>query len=314
MATGSFMILCKMSLCLVGCWLGALGSALWAAVSDEECSWSNAGDYFMTQLLPREPIILGNDQLRYSSSTVAFESSHALFVYEARPMYSTCAFFYQGRLFTTDNDVLYAARLNSVEHLKVTILRPFGLVPETAADGTHGNQVSIRLFFKFEEILKHALLAFEMVGRLRGQDSSLEAARKILNDYCSLRSFVRFVMAVIDEQTPKPPEGGCQPLALILPADAFPTDDPRPRGHVILEVDQIINARAGRNETLCNLIAERCPRIEISEPEGVRAYARVKLPIADESIVRAVIKQIARERGKRTNIKLVEQQFYSPRD
>lgn len=360
MAMFSSVVLCKVSLCLAGCWLGALCSALWLAIRDEDCSWSNAGDHFWTRLLPSEPMILNTDQLRYSRPTVALASNDALFVYEARSIYYACAFFYQGRLFTTDNDVLYAARFNSVEQLEVSILPPFGFVPEAVADKTQGNRVSIFFpyahaavgaalrdalkivdlfkklmagvpledhrkcicalygmpFLRAEATLRHAYVVLAGLGLVGSVEEQLEVetALERLSDYRSLRSYVRFVMTVIDEKTPKPAEGERQACSLALPADAFPTDSPRPMGHVVLEVDQIINARAGRNETLCNLIAGKCPRMEVSQPEGVRHYARVKVQIADETIVRAVIKQIARERGKRTNIKVVERAFYSPRD
>lgn len=105
--------------------------------------------------------------------------------------------------------------------------------------------------------------------------------------------------------------------ALILPAAAFPQDVPRAQGHVTLEVDRLIKATRPQVETLAQLMRNRCSNLYIESVDGDRSYARVRIKIADEDIVRAVIKAIGRERGKRgINIKVVPESriFESPRD
>lgn len=105
--------------------------------------------------------------------------------------------------------------------------------------------------------------------------------------------------------------------AVRIPADAFPQDTPRPQGHVTLEVDRLIKATRPQIESLAQLMRNRCPNLFIEAVGGDRSYARVRVKMADEAVVRAVIKAMGRERGKRgVNIKAVPESrtFDSPRD
>jgi len=104
--------------------------------------------------------------------------------------------------------------------------------------------------------------------------------------------------------------------AFRIPADAFPCAGPRASGHVVLEADRIIGARGGQNETLVALLRTELPSVMLEEYPGDRSYARVKVRLQDEAVVREAIKIIARSRRRRANVKDVPgtRVFDSPRD
>lgn len=92
---------------------------------------------------------------------------------------------------------------------------------------------------------------------------------------------------------------------------------PAPRGHVVIEVDRIINRRPGQEETLFSSLSARLsPYLgsQVEEEQGERSYARVRIQMEYENAVREEIKKIGHERGKRVNIKTVSRVFESPRD
>ena len=107
-------------------------------------------------------------------------------------------------------------------------------------------------------------------------------------------------------------------VALQLPAAAFPGAEPSgPTGLLVLEVDRLINSKNRDNqESLTNLLKKYCPQLHLEEVDGERSYARVRLRMEDEALVREVIKAIGKERGKRgMSIRVVEGSriFESPR-
>lgn len=79
-------------------------------------------------------------------------------------------------------------------------------------------------------------------------------------------------------------------------------------GTGILEADKIIK---GNKVTLAKLVLERCPSLTVSEPDGngKNHYARVKFDLSQEKEVRECIKAIAKEKGKRSNIKVIHMFF-----
>lgn len=136
----------------------------------------------------------------------------------------------------------------------------------------------------------------------------------LLGSLDKMRRFLSLMDSIIEESNPPPKAGEAQLLSLVLPVAALTTSDPRPQGYVILEADKIVSTRPGRDETLYKLIKEKCPNLGVVQPEGDRHYARVRMPLADEAVVRAVIKSLAKERGKRSNVKVIERVYDSPRD
>lgn len=104
--------------------------------------------------------------------------------------------------------------------------------------------------------------------------------------------------------------------SLVIPAEAFPSNARQAEGHVVLEVNNIVNSRQPQSETLVNILRTRCPGFNIEEFEGDRSFARARIRIADEVVVRAVIKTVGRERRKRVTISEVSgtRVFLSPRD
>jgi len=104
-------------------------------------------------------------------------------------------------------------------------------------------------------------------------------------------------------------------LRVVIPPDAFPTQEPRPAGHVVLEANNLIKPGPGQ-DTLASLIQARFPNIRIEACDGDRGYARVRVALEVEEVVKAIIKGIARELRKKTNVREVPgtRCFYSPRD
>lgn len=104
--------------------------------------------------------------------------------------------------------------------------------------------------------------------------------------------------------------------ALTIPAAAFPRAERQAEGYVVLEVNKIVNPRQPQSNTLVMILRERCPGFNIEEVEGDRNFARARIRIADEEVVRAVIKAVGRERRKRVTITEVSgsRVFLSPRD
>lgn len=107
--------------------------------------------------------------------------------------------------------------------------------------------------------------------------------------------------------------------ALELPAAVFPGAEPSgPTGLMVLEVDKLINRRNRDNQesSLTNLLKKYCPQLHLEEVDGERSYARVRIRMEDEALIREVLKAIGRERGKRgMSIRVVKgsQIFESPR-
>ena len=112
---------------------------------------------------------------------------------------------------------------------------------------------------------------------------------------------------------------GLQDNSLRLPAAAFPGAEPLgPTGLVVLEVESLINSKNRDNQesSLTNLLKKYCPQLHLEEVDGERSYARVRIRMEDEALIREVIKAIGKERGKRgMSIRVVpgSQIFESPR-
>merc|ERR1712062_155028 len=83
-------------------------------------------------------------------------------------------------------------------------------------------------------------------------------------------------------------------------------------GSAVLEVDNIIASHS--KMTLTNVIQVRCPHVQVEHPDKnqQRHYARVIIRLLEEEEVRRCIKDFAKEKGKRTNIKIVSMSFNSP--
>eukprot|EP00928_Gymnodinium_smaydae_P025338 TRINITY_DN20218_c0_g1_i1.p1 TRINITY_DN20218_c0_g1~~TRINITY_DN20218_c0_g1_i1.p1 ORF type:complete len:564 (+),score=41.52 TRINITY_DN20218_c0_g1_i1:213-1694(+) len=145
---------------------------------------------------------------------------------------------------------------------------------------------------------------------IAGGSFSPELLRSVLfGGLSNLRQFVRLAFGITEKFAPS------IPMSLnFTQSVVFHIQEPQPQGYVILEADRIVCTRSGREETLCSLIRERCPNMNVVQPDGDRPYARVRVSLADEAVVRAVIKALARERGKRSNVRVIERRFDSPRD
>lgn len=107
--------------------------------------------------------------------------------------------------------------------------------------------------------------------------------------------------------------------ALSLPAAAFPGAEPSgPTGSMVLEVDRLINIKNRDNQesSLTNLLKKYCAQLHLEEVDGERSYARVRIRMEDEALIRGVLKAIGKERGKHgMSIRVVEGSriFESPR-
>ena len=107
--------------------------------------------------------------------------------------------------------------------------------------------------------------------------------------------------------------------ALPLPAAAFPGAEPSgPTGLMVLEVDRLINSKNRDNQesSLKNLLKKYCPQLHLEEVDGERSYARVRIRMEDEALIREVLKAIGKERRKHgMSIRVVEGSriFESPR-
>lgn len=82
--------------------------------------------------------------------------------------------------------------------------------------------------------------------------------------------------------------------------------------YIILEADNIINPR--KPQTLAGMMQKRCLGINVIQPDGERSYARVSVPYKEEEMARKCIQDIAAEKGKKTNVKVISMMFNSPRD
>merc|ERR1712187_1065821 len=70
-----------------------------------------------------------------------------------------------------------------------------------------------------------------------------------------------------------------QEQAVVIPADAFPTQEARPIGHVVLEVSNFINPRAGAAESIASMILMKCPNLQVCEYLNERSYARFQVAL-----------------------------------
>lgn len=107
-----------------------------------------------------------------------------------------------------------------------------------------------------------------------------------------------------------------QALSITIPPAAFPTSEPQASGHVVLEVGGLIRTQRGQRETLVDLLKGLNPDLAASEIAGPRHYARARIKIEDEEVVREMIRAIGRQRGRRPIIREVQgtRVFHSPRD
>lgn len=103
--------------------------------------------------------------------------------------------------------------------------------------------------------------------------------------------------------------------ALVIGASASASPGVRTLGHVVLEAGGLIRTQRGQQETLFQLIRSRNQELHIEQVFAVpRTYARIRVSFDDEHEVRRIVKEIARERGQRVNVKRVEVVYESPRD
>lgn len=103
--------------------------------------------------------------------------------------------------------------------------------------------------------------------------------------------------------------------ALVISASASAHPEVRPLGHVVLEAGGLIRTQRGQLETLFQLIQSKSQDVHIEEISGgLRPWARVRVSFDEEAKVRRIVKEIARERNQRVNIKRVEVVYQSPRD
>merc|ERR1711920_643236 len=100
-------------------------------------------------------------------------------------------------------------------------------------------------------------------------------------------------------------ESGIEPEALHIPVDAFPSQQPRLVGHVILEANNLVDIGGKQIRTLESLIHERCPDIFVGSVDGDRGFARVRITLEDEALVKAVIKAIAKGLGRKASVREV---------
>jgi hypothetical protein len=87
--------------------------------------------------------------------------------------------------------------------------------------------------------------------------------------------------------------------------------DANPSGHIVIEVNHLIKPGKG---TVVGLLQERAPWINAQPFSGKRSFARVRVNVAQEAAAFSAIKDIARDCGKRAEIKVVHRRFDSPRD
>jgi len=106
-------------------------------------------------------------------------------------------------------------------------------------------------------------------------------------------------------------------LTVRLPSEVFQDHSVQPQGSVVLECQRLIAARSNNSETLLTLLQDYSRFLNIEAYEGERSYARVRVSLQHENIVRSIIKGIAKERGKkRVTVRRIQGTltFDSPRD
>lgn len=101
-----------------------------------------------------------------------------------------------------------------------------------------------------------------------------------------------------------------------IPADAFPSSQPRPAGSVVLEVRNLIKPRRRQVDTLVSLLQLRFPALPVEPVSGERSFARIRVSCEHEAVAVASIKAIAKESGKQIDVREVPgtRLFDSPRD
>jgi len=102
------------------------------------------------------------------------------------------------------------------------------------------------------------------------------------------------------------------PCAANLPLSAQISEEPRNVCFVVLEARNLIKPQ--RSETLFSMLRDF--DLRIYEVTGERSYARVRVDTQDTALIKNVIKGEAKKRGRKVEIREVEDQcqFESPRD
>jgi hypothetical protein len=260
-----------------------------------------------------------------------------LFVYEPRVSYNITCFYYEGQLVSSDHEILLSAKWNRVPIVKVYMVAPpLDISPK---DWIVKDEIRVKLP---DDVKDFACVLPNMIRRAANgspqlSDDQLDrfieglffsgrrtglsevSTRSVCKNTQRALAFCKFIQEQdnVDLSDMSQSMLFSLEVRVILPASAFPTDEVRPQGHVILEVDKIVCPRRAEKygETLVALMRRHSSDITVSQsPQGPRAYARCRVSLADENVARAIIKAIAREKGKRTNIKVIESHVESPRD
>jgi len=285
---GNGMILLPTITC-VGAWVGSIAKALCFATMEvalahirdpNEFNFSHPDfeQLFWCQLLPPGQHLLSPHQCRFSQDSISarFRDGHEIAERRRIQQYTISACFHEGELFTLNNRTLYSAIIHNIWPIRVTIVEK---------PTTWSSRFTALSPWTSIRVRRRQLHPFDMIE----QASVLEAG-------------------IVGH--------AAHADALVIPADAFPGNTHQAEGHVVLEVNNIINSRQPQAETLVMILRTRCPGFIVEEVEGDRSFARARIRIADEAVIRAVIKSVGRERRKRVTISEVRgsRVFLSPRD
>ena len=267
-----------MATALSGAWVGPVVCALLKNI----CAGEFDDAAMLRRLLPGQPWLMSPLHLSYCQASVKGWFRDGQGITTKLHSYNVIACYHDGILFTLNNRTLYSALHNEIEEIAVLIVKK-------PLDWDRRFTAKPPYTFVHVRTNRHDETLCEML-----EDSN----------WCG--AVVGAVVGPVD---------GIQ-----LPAAAFPGAEPSgPPGLVVLEVDRLINSKNRDNQesSLTNLLKEYCPKLHLEEVDGERSYARVRIRMEDEALVREVIKAIGRERGKRgMSIRVVQgsQIFESPRD
>lgn len=272
-----------MATALAGAWVGPIVCALLKNI----CAGEFDGAAMLRRLLPRQPWLMSPLHLSYCQVSVAKCFWDGRDITTEIHRYNVIACYHDGMLFTLNNRTLYSALHNGIEEIAVLIVKkPLDW----------DRRFTAKPPYTFVRVRTH------------WHDEMHKDARKSL---CTTTGAITTSFTFSGLFSGR--------VGMRLPAAAFPGAVPAgPTGLMVLEVDRLINSKNRDNQesSLTNLLKKYCPQLHLEEVDGERSYARVRIRMEDEALIREVIKAIGKERGKRgMSIRVVpgSQIFESPR-
>ena len=270
---------------LSGAWVGPVVCALLKNI--------RAGEFdsaaMLRRLLPPQPWLISPLHLSFCQSSVKRCFRDGRDITTKLHSYNVIVCYHDGILFTLNNRTLYSALYNEIEEIAVLIVKK-----PLDWDRRPNRRFTAKPPYTFVHVrTEHDEMLYKIQKMIEDEDPGPYFSQPRLS-------------------------GG---LGVVIPALAFPGAEPSgPTGSglVVLEVDNLINSKNRDNQesSLTNLLKKYCPQLHLEEVDGERSYARVRIRMEDEALIREVLKAIGRERGKRgMSIRVVpgSQIFESPR-